>query len=159
MSQRRRTAQRPRGGAPAGEEVTLLSDDDLYLFNEGTHAHLYEKLGAHPIEAGGRPGTAFAVWAPSARFVSVIGDFNGWDRGASVLRACLAHLADSPAALLMVGLEDLWLETRPQNVPGTTDEVPNWRRTARYAFESFRAKPRVVSTLREIDRLRKRDHG
>jgi 1,4-alpha-glucan branching enzyme len=61
-------------------DKSLLSDDDLYLFNEGTHYKLYEKLGAHPIEVDGTKGTYFAVWAPDAREVCVIGDFNGWDR-------------------------------------------------------------------------------
>jgi 1,4-alpha-glucan branching enzyme len=54
----------------------LLSSDDVYLFNEGTHGHLQDKLGAHAVDGG----TAFAVWAPDAEFVSVLGDFNGWDR-------------------------------------------------------------------------------
>ncbi|HEX7459705.1 MAG TPA: hypothetical protein VF279_03680, partial [Acidimicrobiales bacterium] len=53
-----------------------LSDEDLYLFNEGTHRGLAEKLGAHRL---GPAGTVFAVWAPGARAVGVIGDFNGWD--------------------------------------------------------------------------------
>ena len=52
-----------------------LSDDDLYLWNEGSHFRLYEKLGAHP----GVGGTQFAVWAPNADHVSVVGDWNGWD--------------------------------------------------------------------------------
>jgi 1,4-alpha-glucan branching enzyme len=59
-----------------------LTDDDLYLFNEGSHYRLAEKLGAHSIEVDGAAGVHFAVWAPSAGEVSVIGDFNGWDRGA-----------------------------------------------------------------------------
>ena len=59
--------------------VSLLSDDDLYLFNEGTHTRLWERLGAHPVRAKDADGTFFAVWAPNARSVSVIGDFNGWD--------------------------------------------------------------------------------
>jgi 1,4-alpha-glucan branching enzyme len=55
-----------------------LSDDDLFLFNEGTHRHLAGRLGARLLD-GGR-ATWFAVWAPSAAAVAVIGDFNGWDR-------------------------------------------------------------------------------
>ncbi|HEY7465613.1 MAG TPA: 1,4-alpha-glucan branching enzyme, partial [Dehalococcoidia bacterium] len=64
---------------------SLLSDDDVYLFNEGTHLRLYDKLGAHPGRQSGKDGVYFAVWAPDAREVSVIGDFNGWTRGANKL--------------------------------------------------------------------------
>ena len=56
-----------------------LSDMDLYLFNEGSHLRLYDKLGAHPASHEGQEGTHFAVWAPNAANVSVIGDFNGWN--------------------------------------------------------------------------------
>jgi len=63
---------------------SLLTSDDLFLFNQGTHYKLYEKLGAHCIEG---QGVAFAVWAPNAREVSVIGDWNGWHAGATPLRA------------------------------------------------------------------------
>ena len=55
--------------------MTLLSDQDIYLFNEGSHFHLYKKLGAHL----GPEGVRFSVWAPDATHVSVIGDFNDWD--------------------------------------------------------------------------------
>jgi 1,4-alpha-glucan branching enzyme len=55
-----------------------FSEQDLYLFNEGTHSRLFEKLGAHPTEVEGRAGTRFAVWAPNAASVSVIGSWNGW---------------------------------------------------------------------------------
>ncbi|MBV8268610.1 MAG: hypothetical protein JO252_19955, partial [Planctomycetaceae bacterium] len=57
----------------------MLSDFDLHLFNEGAHDRLYEKLGAHPLKLNGSSGTHFATWAPNAREVSVIGDFNGWN--------------------------------------------------------------------------------
>jgi 1,4-alpha-glucan branching enzyme len=60
---------------------SLLTEDDLYLFNEGSHLHLHEKLGAHPSAEG----TTFAVWAPNAEHVSVIGDFNGWNAGSHPL--------------------------------------------------------------------------
>lgn len=61
-------------------EVSLLSEQDLFLFNEGTHFRLYEKLGAHPLCVNGVAGTYFAVWAPDAERVSVFGEFNGWDK-------------------------------------------------------------------------------
>ena len=59
--------------------LPTLGDLDLHLFNEGTHRRLWEALGAHARRVDGVDGTAFAVWAPSARRVSVVGDFCGWD--------------------------------------------------------------------------------
>jgi 1,4-alpha-glucan branching enzyme len=68
-------------------DVTLLTDDDLFYFNEGTHFSLYNKLGSHLVNApDGTPGTYFAVWAPNAEYVAVTGDFNFWDRGTHPLR-------------------------------------------------------------------------
>ena len=61
--------------------LTRLTDDDVYLWNEGTHYRLYEKLGAHHDDSG----THFAVWAPNAERVSVVGDWNGWDPGSDPL--------------------------------------------------------------------------
>lgn len=72
--------------APVDYDFSLLSDDDLYLFNEGSHYRVYEKLGAHLLTVNGVEGTYFAVWAPNARQVSVIGDFNGWDSLSHLLR-------------------------------------------------------------------------
>jgi 1,4-alpha-glucan branching enzyme len=66
-------------------DVSLLTDEDIYLFNEGNHLRLYEKFGAHCIESEGLKGTYFALWAPNARMVSVVGDFNGWDRSSHPL--------------------------------------------------------------------------
>jgi len=59
--------------------LPTLGDQDLYLFNEGNEHRIYDKLGAHPRDLGGVRGVAFAVWAPSATRVSVVGNFNGWD--------------------------------------------------------------------------------
>src|SRR5947209_2620186 len=66
--------------------VTGLGEQDFYLFNEGSHYRLYEKLGAHPLTVNGVAGTHFAVWAPAAERVSVLGDFNGWRAGVHPLR-------------------------------------------------------------------------
>ena len=59
--------------------VSPITDHDIYLFKQGNHFRLYEKLGARSITAGGQTGTFFAVWAPNAVSVSVTGDFNGWN--------------------------------------------------------------------------------
>jgi 1,4-alpha-glucan branching enzyme len=68
-------------------EISLLTDQDLYLFNEGSHFRLYEKLGAHRVKMEGKEGTYFAVWAPAAERVSVVGSFNGWAKETHPLRA------------------------------------------------------------------------
>ncbi len=64
----------------------LLTDQDVYLFNEGSHVRLYEKFGAHLMRSGGLDGACFAVWAPNARSVGVMGDFNGWSKVKNPLR-------------------------------------------------------------------------
>jgi 1,4-alpha-glucan branching enzyme len=58
---------------------SLLTDHDIYLFKQGSHFRLYEKLGAHVVDHEGIRGTFFAVWAPNAAGISVIGDFNDWN--------------------------------------------------------------------------------
>jgi 4-alpha-glucanotransferase len=72
-----------------------------------------------------------------------------------LVRACLRFLADSDAADVVVNLEDLWLEERPQNVPGTSHERPNWRRRARYTLDEMMSLPEVVEVLEEIDARRR----
>jgi 1,4-alpha-glucan branching enzyme len=59
--------------------ISPLTEHDVYLFKEGSHFKLYNKLGSHPMTVDGVQGTYFAVWAPNAERVSVIGDFNNWD--------------------------------------------------------------------------------
>ena len=68
------------------ETASLLTENDLYLFNEGSHFRLYDKLGAHVVNHEGISGTQFAVWAPNAAQVFVMGDFNGWDKHHNPLR-------------------------------------------------------------------------
>jgi 1,4-alpha-glucan branching enzyme len=63
-----------------------LGDLDLHLLGEGTHRALWRRLGAHVREHDGVVGTAFTVWAPNARGVRVVGDFNGWDGGSHTMR-------------------------------------------------------------------------
>ena len=60
------------------EESVFISEDDCYLFGQGTHYDIYKKLGAHICTKGGKQGVFFAVWAPNAAKVYVIGSFNGW---------------------------------------------------------------------------------
>jgi 4-alpha-glucanotransferase len=74
---------------------------------------------------------------------------------AALLRKRLDHLAESPARMVLVNLEDLWQETEPQNVPGTSGERSNWRRKARFSFEEFSTRADVVEPLKKVDELRK----
>ena len=59
---------------------SLFTEGDIYLFKQGAHFQLFEKLGSHVMTLNGIKGTYFAVWAPNAEKVTVIGDFNGWNR-------------------------------------------------------------------------------
>jgi 1,4-alpha-glucan branching enzyme len=65
----------------------VLTDYDLYLFSEGKNHRVYDKMGAHPMSIAGVQGTFFAVWAPNARRVSVVGSFNNWDGRVNQMRS------------------------------------------------------------------------
>ena len=71
---------------PVLYDASPITDDDVFLFNEGSHFRLYEKLGAHILSLEDVQGVFFAVWAPDAEKVSVMGDFNGWHRSSHPLR-------------------------------------------------------------------------
>jgi 1,4-alpha-glucan branching enzyme len=73
------TATGLTAAAPVGRRPGVISDHDIFLFREGTHYRLHEKLGAHVIETDRGRAVHFAVWAPNAEAVAVVGDFNGWD--------------------------------------------------------------------------------
>src|SRR5436305_499661 len=88
----------------------LLGDLDLHLFGEGRHERLWEVMGAHLREVDGEVGVSFSVWAPNARRVSVVGDFNGWDGESDPM----AHIGSS-------GVWHAW--------------VPDVQAGARYKFE------------------------
>jgi 1,4-alpha-glucan branching enzyme len=91
------SSRKPTAGTATAREIrperavyhdrSLLGEQDLFLFNEGTHFRLYDKLGAHPLNHHGVEGTYFAVWAPGARQVSVMGDFNRCDKARHALRS------------------------------------------------------------------------
>jgi 1,4-alpha-glucan branching enzyme len=71
--------QKQAPAPPEQRRPSLLGDLDLHLVGEGSHRHLYRKLGAHVLTVDGAKGVHFAVWAPNARAVHVVGDFNSWD--------------------------------------------------------------------------------
>ena len=71
---------------PIRHDLSLLGPDDMHLFNEGTHYRAYRVFGSHLLTHEGHAGTHFAVWAPNAGSVSVMGDFNGWSRDTHPLR-------------------------------------------------------------------------
>ena len=82
----------PKTQHPEVEEKVVQIEDfiteyDIYLFREGKHFSLHKKLGAHPMKHKDTEGTFFAVWAPNAKSVSVIGNFNGWLKDANHLNA------------------------------------------------------------------------
>ncbi len=81
----------------------VLTDFDLHLLAEGTHYNTYEKLGAHVIEHEGVRGVAFALWAPNAQRVSVVGNFNNWDGRRHAMRV---RGATGVWELFIPGLED-----------------------------------------------------
>ncbi len=75
----------------------------------------------------------------------------------SVFRALLMHMSASAAEWVLINLEDLWLETQPQNVPGTSVERPNWRRKAKLSLEEIQRCPKLAEILAEVNRLREKD--
>ena len=91
-----------------------LTENDIYLFLEGTHTKLADVLGAHVIPEGG--GTQFAVWAPNARSVSVVGPFNGWQREATPLSPVGGGIWQGFAHGLMSGAHyKYWVESKLNN--------------------------------------------
>lgn len=95
-------------------DFSVLSDYVLHLFNQGNHNRLYEKLGARAATVDGQRGTYFGVWAPDAYSVSVIGEFNAWDKASHPLRHArrLWHLG----------------RIHPRTGPGHGVQVPTPRR-------------------------------
>ncbi len=146
---------------PGGAQYTLrdpysflptLGEVDLYLAGEGSHQKLWQRLGAHPVHHHGVLGVSFAVWAPTAAGVSVVGDFNGWDGRLHPMRA--------------LGASGIWELFVPEIGEGT-----------RYKFEirpghggprllkadplAFRAEtpPATASVVHDLNRYRWKDEA
>jgi len=122
----------------------ILTDFDLHLLGEGTHYKNYEKLGAHVIEVKGVNGVHFAVWAPNAEAVSVIGDFNKWDGNSHKMR--------------MLGSSGIWEifipglsegEIYKFNIKSKSGEV--LEKADPYAFSS-EIRPKSASIVYDIDK-------
>jgi 1,4-alpha-glucan branching enzyme len=121
----------------------MLTDFDIYLWAEGSHFRPYQKLGAHVIQRDGVAGTHFAVWAPNARRVAVIGDFNGWKAGAHPLHS--------------VGTSGLWAAFVPGVGPGAlykyaiTSQYGNYRvdKTDPFGFAA-ETRPQTASKVWDL---------
>jgi len=129
---------------PARHHASLLNSDDLFLFNEGTHNRMYEKLGAHPGAVDGESGTFFGVWAPSARQVTVIGDFN-----ADLIDAYQV-IADAPGAVAralsgMPTEPEFYYELRARDMPSLSRVA----RAARFVYLNRFSFNGVYRTNRE----------
>jgi 4-alpha-glucanotransferase len=157
------TVGQPLGAIPAAS-VASVNTHDMPPFAAFWHGlDIADRLERRLLDdKGARSERKFrqALRRSLLAFLKRQGMLKGAGRnGRAVLRACLALLSASPARVVLVSLEDLWLERRPQNVPGTWEEHPNWRRKTQYTFEAFSHMPEVLDTLQEMDRLRKEGRG
>ena len=129
----------------------ILSEYDLYLLREGTHLKEYEKLGAHTTKLDGVPGVNFAVWAPNARRVSVVGNFNRWDGRRHPMRN---HPGNGIWEIFIPGLDEGALykfEIRPRS----GEEIALKADPFAFAFEPA---PRTASIVTDLDAYRWADH-
>ncbi len=123
--------------------LPVLNDDDFYLFNQGSHDKIYEKLGAHPFVHQGVSGVLFAVWAPSSSRVSVLGDFNQWDGRRHPMRAR--------------GVSGIWEIFIPHLKPGTLYKFEIRTRDGTLLIKSdpfafaFEKRPRTAGMVMGLD--------
>jgi 4-alpha-glucanotransferase len=138
--------------------VASLNTHDMPPFSafwQGLDIERWAAMGlVTEAEARVRTGARHAAKRNLARFLERHGYLKGYagdiDR---ILEASLSFLAESPAELLLVNLEDLWLETEQQNIPGVVDRHPNWQRKARFDFETFSRMPEVLELVRRVRRV------
>ncbi len=120
----------------------VLTDFDLYLLGEGTHHRAFEKLGAHRIRVGSTTGVHFAVWAPNADRVSVVGDFNGWDGRVHPMRLL------APAGVWELFIPDL-PDGEKYKFEVRTPSGNLLKKSDPFGF-SFEVPPRTASVVRDI---------
>jgi 1,4-alpha-glucan branching enzyme len=130
--------------------LPVLTDFDLHLFGEGNHYKVYEKLGAHITKINGVAGVHFAVWAPNARSVSVIGDFNSWDGRRHPMR--------------MLGFSGVWEIFIPGLQEGNIYKFRIKAKNRRQVFEKAdpyafcsELRPKSASIVYDINKYRWRD--
>jgi 1,4-alpha-glucan branching enzyme len=130
--------------------LPVLTDFDLHLFGEGCHYKIYEKLGAHVIEINGIAGVHFAVWAPNARSVSVIGDFNRWDGRRHPMR--------------MLGVSGIWEIFIPGLQEGSIYKFRIKAKNRRHIFEKAdpyafcsELRPKSASIVCDVSKYRWKD--
>ncbi len=124
---------------------STLSDYDLHLLGEGTHYRAYEKLGAHPRVVEGVPGAVFAVWAPNARRVSVVGDFNQWDGRRHPMRL---HPGNGIWEIFVPGLGE-GERYKFEIISGSGELLP--LKADPYAFSFELETPRTASVVWSLD--------
>jgi 1,4-alpha-glucan branching enzyme len=130
--------------------LPVLGDLDLHLFNEGNHLRLWEKLGAHVMTVDGAPGVHFAVWAPTARRVSVVGDFNAWDGRWHPMRALGSSGVWELFIPGLIGGEKYKIEIKTQDGQLRLKSDP-------MAF-AFELRPKTASVVYDLDIYRWNDN-
>ena len=151
----------PDGGLrdiPPASVASLNTHDmpPFAAFWQGLEIERWQALGViTEAEAKTRTNDRHAAKRALARFLGQRGYLKG-DPGdiGLVFRVCLRFLADSPAQMLLVNMEDLWLETEQQNIPGVVEGHPNWQRKARLDFHTFSKMPEVVELLGRVNQAR-----
>jgi 1,4-alpha-glucan branching enzyme len=130
---------------------STLSDYDRHLLAEGTHEHAADKLGAHPVVLDGVAGTTFAVWAPNARRVSVVGDFNRWDGRRHPMRR---HPANGIWEIFVPAVGE---GARYKFEIRSRSGEPLALKADPYAFAFEAETPRTAAVVTSLDRHRWRD--
>ena len=127
-----------------------LTDFDRYLFNEGTFEHAYDKFGAHLLTVDGRQGVVFAVWAPNAKNVSLIGDFNNWDGSSHPMHS-------SDAGIWTLFVQDL-SEYCVYKYRITASDGQKFDKSDPYGF-AMEERPRTGSVVFDLNRYQWHDES